>query len=166
MSSIENVKLGPCDLIVDGVNVGHTKEGSELNYEPEFHDVTVDKYGNTIAEKVLVGEMVSVKVKIAESTLANLKVAMPLGAIVSAKRITFGSDAGVRMGASAKAVVLHPQGETTNAADVVLYKAISSEPIAVPYKIDEERAFEVTFTALIDETKSNGNRLFMIGDST
>jgi len=48
----------------------------------------------------------------------------------------------------------------------VLYKAYVASAVTLNHKIDEEKLVEVTFEALLDETKTDGNYLGMIGDST
>lgn len=167
MSSIANVKLGPCDVTYNNVSVGHTKGGVTVSYEPEYHDITVDAYGNTVAEKVLIGESLKVTVPLAESTLANMAVAIPGGTYSAGDNIEIGLDAGERMLSKAALLVLHPSANTGDLSeDVVLYKAISAEAIELKFAYDGEKVAEVVFQALIDETKSSGNRLGLIGDST
>lgn len=169
MADIDNVKLGPCSVKFNGVDVGHTKGGVTVSYEPEYHDITVDKYGNTVAEKVLIGESLKVTVPLAESTIANMLVAIP-GAenVGSGERATIGKDAGERMSASANELVLHPlaNSEADLSEDVVLHKAISAEGFEYKFATDGERMAEIVFHALLDESKSDGNRLGFIGDST
>lgn len=168
MADITNVQLGACSVSFNGVDLGHTKGGVEVTYEPTYKDVTVDKYGETITQKYLTGEKMSVKVPLAEYTIANLKVAMPQGTFAGAanSRLLLGHSAGVQATASSAQLVLHPLNKGTRANDVVLYKAYVASAITLNHKIDEEKVVEVTFEALLDETKSDGNYLGMIGDST
>lgn len=168
MADITKVKMGSVDVEVNGTDIGHTMGGAELNYEPSYADITVDKYGETPANKVLIGEKLTATVRIAESTLANLKRAIPRGINTTATKLTIGAAAGKLLSENAFRLVLHP---TTNASndkseDVVFYKAVSTEPVEVPYHVDEEKVVEVTFHALIDESKTDGNYLGLIGDST
>lgn len=169
MADIDNVKLGPCSVKFNGVDVGHTKGGVTVNYEPEYHDVQVDKYGNTVAEKVLIGESLKVTVPLAEHTIANMLAAMPAATSAGAgARATIGKDAGMRMSSVAAELVLHPLANDANdlSEDVVLHKAISAEGLEWKYAADGERMAEAVFHALLDESKSDGNRLGFIGDST
>jgi hypothetical protein len=167
-ADIDNVKLGPCSVTFNGVDVGHTKGGVTVAYEAEYHDIQVDKYGNTVAEKVLIGETLKVTVPLAENTIANMEIAIPAATDVTGDRATIGKDAGVRMGQYAKELVLHPLANlvTDLSEDVVLHKALVSEGIEWKYASDGERMAEVVFHALLDESKSDGNRLGFIGDST
>lgn len=167
MASIANVKLGACSVKFNNVDVGHTKGGVTVSYEPEYHDVTVDKYGNTVAEKVLVGESLKATVPLAEYTIANMAVAIPAGTATS-DMVTIGKDAGARMLQYAAQLVLHPLANDSDdlSEDVVLYKAIVAEAIEFKFEYEGERVAEVVFHAMIDENKTDGNRLGLIGDST
>lgn len=167
MADIDNVKIGVCSVKFNNVDLGHTMEGVVVSYEPEYHDVMVDRYGSTVAEKVLIGEKLTATVTLAEATIANLRVAVPNGSSSPATRMDIGSDVGARMTAVAAQLVLHPIANAAGnrAEDVVFHKAVVTEPIELPHKFDEERKFQVVFTALIDESKSEGARLGHFGDS-
>ena len=168
MAAIANVKVGVCSVLYNGVDLGHTKGGVEVTYEQMYKDVSVDKYGETTVEKYLTGEKLTVKVPLAEFTIANLRVAMPQTEFAGAanKRITVGQNAGVSALADAAQLVLHPTSEGTRAYDIVLHKAVATGTVTLQHKIDEEKIIEVTFEGLLDETKSAGNYLGLFGDST
>jgi hypothetical protein len=168
MPDLTNVQLGVCEVTFNGVNLGHTKNGVELTYEPEHHDVTVDKYGNTVVQKYLIGEKLMAKVALAEFTIANLGVAIPQGAFAGAanSRRTIGAAAGKKATDDSAQLVLHPINEGTRRHDVVIHKAYVGSTIVLNHKNDEEKIIEVEFHALLDETKSDGNYLGFIGDST
>ena len=51
MSDISNVKMGVCSVTFGTTALGHTKGGVTVTYEPDIHDITVDQYGSTPAEK-------------------------------------------------------------------------------------------------------------------
>lgn len=167
MASVTNVQVGVCEVTINGTNLGHTKGGVEFTYEPEYHEVTVDKYGNTPVESYLTGETVTLKVPLAEFTIANIGVGIP-GQFAGAanRRREFGSNAGIKGGDNSYEVVAHPINSGTRANDIVLYKAYVSESFSLNHMIDEEKIIELTFKALVDESNGNFNRLGMIGDST
>lgn len=167
MADITNVKVGVCSVTFNSVDLGHTKGGVEVSYEPVYKDVMVDAYGETVVEKYLNGEKLTAKVALAESTIANLKVAMPQGTLAGAgnARVTLGAKAGKKATEDAALLVLHPVGESDRDFDVVFYKAIVASTVVLPHRNDEEKVVEVTFEALLDETKSDGNYLGLIGDS-
>lgn len=169
MADITNVKLGVCTVKLDGTDLGHTQGGVTVTYEPEYYDRKVDKYGNTVVEKVLIGESLKATVPLAEHTIANLKVGMPAATEAATDaRITLGSNAGKLMAQYAAELVLHP--EANDAADlsedVVFHKALASEPVEMGYNNEGDRILEVVFHALLDESKADGNRLGFFGDST
>lgn len=167
-ADVTNVKVGACSVTFNGVDLGHTKGGVEVSYEPIYHDVSVDKYGETVVEKYLIGEKITAKVPLAELTIANLKVAMPQGTFAGAAnaRLLLGRSAGTKATTSAAQLVLHPLNMGTRANDIVLHKAYVSSTVDLKLKVDEENVYEVEFEALLDETKSDGNYLGLIGDST
>jgi hypothetical protein len=168
MADVTNVKMGVCSITYNGVDLGHTKGGVEVTYEPEYADVTVDAYGNTPVDKKLIGEKLTAKVPLAESTIANMRVAMPQGEFAGAanKRMTLGHKSGQSAYADAAQLVLHPVAEGTRVNDVVMHKAVAIGTVTLAHMIDDQKVIEVEFEALIDETKSDGNYLGMIGDST
>lgn len=165
-NDITKVKMGVCSATFKSVALGHTKGGVVVTYVPEFHEITVDQYGNTPAGARLLGERLTAKVPLVESTLANLNVAIPTGTIDGTK-MTIGSDAGVDMSALAGLLVLHPIANEVSdlTEDVVLYKAFGSSQVEIGFTNDGEKIFEVEFLALIDESKESGNRLGLIGNS-
>ena len=168
MADVTKVKVGACSVTFNGTDLGHTKGGAEVTYEPVYHDVTVDKYGETVVEKVLIGEKLMAKVPLAESTIANLKVGMPQGEFAGAgnARITLGAVAGNKASALAAQLVLHPLAEGTKAFDVVIHKAYVANQIVLSHTVDGEKVIECEFHALLDESKSADNYLGFIGDST
>lgn len=167
MSSILNVKLGTCKVYFKGVDLGHTIGGAEVTYSPEYHETKVDQFA-PVAERWLIGEKLSVKVPLAESTLVQLKAAMTHGTEVGGDTLTVGSYAGKRSSTLAGLLVLHPIANATddNSDDVAIYKAHSSGEVVLPFKNDGERIIETTFDGIVDEGRADGNLLGLIGDST
>lgn len=169
MSDVANIKIGACKVTFGGVDLGHTKGGVTVNYSPEYADITADQYGNSVIDKALVGEKMTVKVPLAETQVANLANVLPMGSLAGAgnKRLTLGSDAGARLASEAAVLVLHPLvNEASNRDDdVVIYKAVVTGEVELNYSVEDERVVEVEFEALIDTSKSNGSYLGIIGDS-
>lgn len=167
MADLQNVKLGVCTVNFKTNDLGHTRGGVTLVYSPDVYDSTVDKYGSTVAKKFLIGEKLQVKVPLAESTIDNFGIAIPAGT-ADANKVTIGRSAGYDLTAEAGELILHP---TANAAgdlsdDVKLYKAISTAEVEVGFTNDGERIIEVTFDAIVDESKTDGDYLGVIGDDT
>lgn len=82
-SSTENVKLGVCYALYNGVDLGFTKGGVEVEVSTSTHEVKVDQYGETPIGEIITGRMVSAKVPLAETTLENLVNIMPGAVLVS-----------------------------------------------------------------------------------
>lgn len=168
MADIANVQLGPCDITYKGIAIGHTLGGVEVSYEPEYTDIAVDAYGSTPVNKILKGEKLTAKFKLAEFTMANLRNAIPQGEFAGAAnaRVTIGHKQGQSALADSGQLVIHPQDQGTRRHDVVFHKAIVADTVVIPHNSDEVKAIEVTMQALLDETKSDGNYLGLFGDST
>ena len=167
MADITNVKLGVCSVTFNDVALGHTKGGVTVTYEPTYHDMTVDAYGETVVDKRLLGERLAATVPLAEATLANLQVAIPEGT-TSGSKLTIGSSVGDALSDSAYELVLHPVENASDNLDddVVFHKAVVASTIELPFVNDGERIIEVEFVALLDEEQSDGEYLGFIGDST
>ena len=171
MGTATNVKIGVCSVKLDGTDIGHTAGGVEVVYSPEYADIKVDQYGNTPVDKVLIGEKFLVKVPLAESILANLKRAIPPGTATPSDaaptKITVGRSAGLSALTFAKRLVLHPIANAANnyADDVIIHKGVITNEISLGFKVDEQRVLNVEILALVDESKSDGNYLGLLGDS-
>lgn len=167
MSDISNVKMGVCSVKYGSTDLGHTKGGVTVTYEPDIHDITVDKYGSTPAEKVLIGQKLRATVPLAETTIANLAIAIPEGD-EGTSSIKIGGEVGLRLSDAAETLVLHPiANESTDLSeDVVIYSAVVTNSISIPFKVDEERVVELEFEGIIDETREDGDMLGLIGDSS
>jgi hypothetical protein len=160
---------GPCTVVFNGVNVGHTLDGIEFTAERDFADVKVDKYGDTPIDKVLIGNRVMLKFKLAQPDWRQLDLAIPEtssydGAGV-ADRTDLGGDAGFSLRSVSAPLVIHPMknAATDYTDDITIYKAVSYENIEIPYKVDEQQAVEVTMIGLVDESYGVGRRLGHIG---
>jgi hypothetical protein len=165
--TLSNVQLGPCQIYINGTDVGHSIGGVEYTYAAEFHEVKLDKYGNTIAEKFLLGEKLTAKLPLAEFTLNNIKRAIPFGTL-SGGKVTIGKIAGAKATDQAMLIVCHPRERAAGdrSFDLVIYKAIQTGEVTIKHDPDAEKVLECTFEGLIDETRSDGNMLGLIGDST
>lgn len=166
--NVENVRIGAVSVVLDGVNLGHSKDGVEFEFTREFEDLHVDKYGKTPVEIALTGNDLKVKLYLAEITQDNWAVANPEGEVASGDlgdRLGFGDDAGTLMSDLAGELVLHPLKNAANdySEDIHVYKAVSVGSTNLGYKIDEQRIFELEMRAIVDETKPKGRRLGHVG---
>jgi len=166
--NVANIKIGECDVFYNGEVIGHTKGGVEFSFEREFEDLTVDQYGSMALDKALTGQKLTVKVYIAEPTKANFSKAIPEGRYdyngITDNKLGLGRDSGYLLSTKAVEMRLHPRNESDTNNDIYIWKAVSVETVETAYKIDEQRILEVTFEALVDESRVDGYRLGRIGD--
>tara|TARA_R110000744_G_scaffold81833_12_gene160692 strand:+ start:4827 stop:5657 length:831 start_codon:yes stop_codon:yes gene_type:complete len=69
--------MGTCNISYDGVDLGLTMGGVEVDVTTSTHETKVDQYGDTIANEFIMGRMIAVKVPLAETTLENMEKIMP-----------------------------------------------------------------------------------------
>lgn len=156
---------GPCRITFKGIVLGHTLDGVELTADRELTEVQVDRYGHTPIDLVLTGNNLRAKFKLAQTEFDQWNAAIPEtssydGAGV-ADRVDFGADAGYSLRQDAGLLVIHPMknADTDFSDDVTLYLAVSSEPVTLPLKIDEQKVLELTMRALVTEAYGSGRRL-------
>jgi hypothetical protein len=166
MADASKIKMGVCSVTFDGTDLGHTKGGVVVTYEPDIHETVVDRYGSTPVEMTLIGERLSAKVPLAEWAIATLQAIIPTASAGTTKT-TLGGQVGDKLGALGGLLVLHPIANAvgTRTEDVVIYKAVPMSPVEMKFMVDDERVMEVEFVGLIDETKADGTMLGLIGDS-
>lgn len=164
------ITIGTCDVTFAGVDLGHTLGGVKVNYTPTYTDIKADLYGDTPYDKRLKGEMIEVTLTLVQWDIdVTLDAAMPLsGSSSNASKLQMGSEAAKSLRAQAGRLVLHPSrlGGSDRSEDVILYKAAVASAVPVNFENDNEKGMEITFVGLIDTDNSDGNLLFMIGDST
>ncbi len=77
------VKLGVCTVLFDGIDLGLTKGGVEVEVSTMTHEVKVDQFGETPISELITGRMVKAKVPMAETTLEYLALTMPGASLVT-----------------------------------------------------------------------------------
>lgn len=170
MANINNLYVAAGSLVtLGGVDLGHTVDGAEIEIERELTEVKTDLYGNTPVDFVLSGQKATVKLKLAEITPGVLSYVVPEADydVGSADdHLHFGTKAGYSLRDDALQLVITPQGKNTDGQrTITFFKAVSTENATVSYKIDEQSVFEVTFTALVDESRAatDGRLLGRVG---
>ena len=170
-NSPQNVKLGVCKVFFNGVDLGFTKGGVEVNVETETHEVAVDQYGNTPINEYVMGRTVSVTVPLAETTLENLVTVMPGATLVtdpvsSAKSVLVPTGVGTNLIDLAKELVLIPKGVngTLDLKDSFrVPKAATPGSMSYAYRLDEERIFNCEFKAY-PVVEQDAEVLFQVGE--
>lgn len=77
MSNTQNVKLGVCNVYLDGVDLGYTQGGVSVEVSTDTHPVMVDQFGESEINEYIMKRSVKVSVPMAETTLENLVRIMP-----------------------------------------------------------------------------------------
>lgn len=150
----DNYHIGAGALYIDGVEVGGTTpEGMVVNYEPEVHMHMSGRFGNTPIKASLIGQTLTLQVTMGETTLANMLEAFA-GVTGSSTKVKFGGYAGREI--SGKRLVLDPFDGTPA---WVFQNAVPSSPVEMAYQVENERVYQVTFTALIDPDAATGEEL-------
>ena len=168
MANIANLRMGPCSLTFNTVDVGLTLGGVKVNYERKLTDLKADKYGENAIDAALTSTELTVEVKVAEPVVQQIKNAIPEGAFNSGplgEQLGFGAGEGTSMRASAAQLTLHPlsKAATDYSEDLTVYLAYPSSPVPLNYEVANQRVFEVTFSALVSEAYTVGRRLGHIG---
>lgn len=170
MANVNNLFVAGGSLVTfGGVDLGHTVDGTEVEIERELTEVKTDIYGNTPVDLVVSGQKATVKLKLAEITPGVLSYAIPEADYdegASDDHLHFGTKAGYSLRGDAYELVITPQGSNSDdGKTITLFKAVSSDNVSFAYKIDEQSVYEVTFTALVDESRSatDGRLLGRVG---
>lgn len=172
MAQLSKLKVAAGSLVTfGGVDLGHTVDGAEIEIEREFVEVKTDLYGNTPVDYVLSGQKATVKLKLAEihpNTMAYVVPEADWDVGSSDEHVHFGTKAGYSLRNDALELVITPQGGNTDGnLTITLFKAVSTDNMTLAYKIDEQSVFDVTFTALVDESRAatDGRLLGRMGPS-
>lgn len=162
--SFETVKIGVCDCFwrpvpttatpnPEEVYLGLTKGGVELAYTPEWYEIQVDQFGKTATESVLIGETIVATVPLAETDIGKLELFAHTATKISEmgkEKLVFGRRPGLRLEGLAGRLRLHPIAMGgSNDEDVVIYRAVNKAPMALNYRVDEERIYSIEFNGIV-----------------
>ncbi len=162
---LSKIQSGPCKLTFDGDTVGHTMEGVRWNVQYDLRKRMVDEYGTNTAQMVHQGENIEISTTLAEKTLDVISIVFAWGYQISATMWGWGRTPGLDGDDVEKEMIIHPleMGAATT-QDVTFWKTVPSNAAEVQFGvITADRVFGVTFTAMVDESKSNGYLLGRIG---
>jgi hypothetical protein len=162
-SSTQNVKIGVCKITFDGLDLGYTKGGVEVEVTTDTHKVQVDQFGNTPISEYIMGRNIIVRCPLAETTAENLAATMPGATVagVTHKKTTVNTGIGTDLRDIAAELRLHPVGlpDSDESEDLVIPLAATAGAMKFAYKLDDERIFNVEFNGYPDDT----GKLFHIG---
>jgi len=168
MANIQNVRMGVCSIVWNGVDVGHTLGGTKVTITRKLTPLKVDKYGDSNVDMVVTDVQMEAEAKVAEPVVALLKNAIPEGDFeqgATGSRLGIPAGEGAALRAGSALLTLHPlsKAATDFSEDVQIYKAVASSSPVINYDVAGQRVFDLKFTALVDETEGAGRRLGHIG---
>lgn len=174
----EKINIGVCDITftpegqVIPIYLGITKGGTELEYEPTYHDITADQTGETPLDSILIGEAVKVTTSLLDTTREHMSVVMPTADKEmddgNIKAVTFGRRPGLRLADHSGVLRVHPisSGIGKSDLDAIIYRAANKAKLELAYKLDEEWVIPCEFVGYPDDFRPEGDQLFRIGDIT
>lgn len=177
----ENIKMGTCKITYNGVDLGLTSGGVEVEITTTKKEIKVDQFGDTVANEYIMGRNITVKAPLVETTLKHIADLMPGATLVEdasnvgtweapdagdkyKTEVTSGT--GISLFDSAQELVLHPiaLADSDLSEDLVIPLAATAGEMSFAYKYDEERVFNAEFKGYPDN--DNGGLLFIYGDKT
>lgn len=148
-TGVENIKLGACDVTFGEVSLGLTKGGVEVEVSTDTYPVKVDQFGETTVSERIMGRNVKVKVPMVETDIAKIVAVMPGSSLsLGGDKLTVNVGEGTDLVKFAKELVLTPRN--SDDYTVTIPKAATAGSMSFAYKHNEERVFELEFTAYPD----------------
>jgi len=166
---LTKIKSGPCKISFDEGDghetVGHTMEGIRFNVQYDLRKRMVDEYGTNTAQMIHQGENIEISTTLAETTLKVISIVFAWGYQISATMWGWGRTPGLDGDDVGKELLIHPLAMLADTAeDVTFWKTVPSNAAEVQFGvITADRVYGITFTAMIDESRSNGYLLGRIG---
>ena len=155
----------------DYTNVGYTSNGLELQFQPDFGEVSVDQVLD-VAKLYKQGMQVNMATAFAEATLENLLIALAFNAdeLTGSKNSSGGQILDLSAGDIGECpverglVAIGPgTGDCANSDNVervyTAYRALSIENVTVSAKRDEASMFEVSFRLLPEDSSGSYGKI-------
>lgn len=142
---------------------GYTDDGVEFISTPQFKDIDVDEEMSPI-DKLLIGEKLEVQVKLAETTIQNLAMAMAggtleIGAGTSTLYLGSINPQNIKqwtLGFTGPA----PLANGNQTRVIIVQKVMATAAVTFKYQRKDKMIYAVKFDALADSTQPAGQRLF------
>lgn len=165
-TSNEIFMLGPCQLSLDGSDMGYV-EDVELSLEFEDFLANVAQYGGAPVKAWHLATKASVKFTMHQVTYAKYNKVMQGSAVITDgvdTALGFGSTAGA--GLTPQELILTPEQSATlgDMGKLILWKVVPGESRSIKWN-KEHQKLEVTMVALINESKADGEKLGRFGDA-
>jgi hypothetical protein len=168
--TLANIQNDIVKVTYGGVDLGFTTDGIDAEFTPEMEDLLVDEFGASPMDIMGNGANFTVTMRLSEYSTSLLVDMMP-GAERDVdgpdSRVTYGRSAGYRFRDFAKTLLLHPikLSASDKSRDILMHLGVVTEGPTWRLVGNEQRVAEVTFRALLDETKPEGEQMFILGDA-
>ncbi|HRU04336.1 MAG TPA: hypothetical protein P5137_01015 [Candidatus Brocadiia bacterium] len=156
-----NMRTGPAVIYFGGACLGVTLDEVEWTPETLSRSRHTARYGDASVDFIHTGEKHTVKATLAENSIAVLAEVLPEGATSGSTRY-FGRVPGGKMSDHAKELRVRPVDRDAAGSadeDLVIYKAVVTSCAPVGWTVERERAFQVTFESIVDDTKADGKKI-------
>lgn len=164
-----NVNLGPCSILYDDVDLGMTQGGVSIDITTKTKPFRVDHFGGGVqVDELITRRLVTVKVPLIESTIANLmEVAAGYGGDLEANQVggqtgTISAGYGIDLAKSGRFLTIAPQMSEDTSGIWQFPLASWDGSLDFVYALDRERVFTVQFTVYPDANQT----LFIVKDSS
>jgi hypothetical protein len=152
--SVEDFRIGAGSLAINGSDIGlTTPDGIVVNYEPNVHLHQSGKYGTTPVKASLIGVNLTIEVYFAETTKDNLVKALS-GSTSADGKVKIGGIAGTDI--TGAVLTLTPFDGTVS---WTFRNCVPTSAVEVAYQVENERVYQVTFTAMVDTTKPEAENI-------
>ena len=152
-----NVLVGAATLTIDGVDVGHLKEGVTVRMSRDYYDVE-GQHRVGVIKKVKTKEAMFVATVCQEATLRRIREIWDQGTGVVGTSIALGTTETFE-----HTLVIVGPGPNDTVRTFTVYRAVSISEGAMPISQSEEAAIPVEFECLKD--MDNGARFGIIVDA-
>lgn len=166
MASAENIQLGSCSVTFNGVDLGYTKGGVDIEIKTDTQKFTVDYFNRTVVREYVVNRTATVTIPMSETTYDNFKL-MFAGSNYyddgSTEKVNIITATGELLNDYSATLVLHPTGvdPADKSLDVTFPTCYPLGNTSFSFKPNEERIYEVEFNVIHNSTTGV---LFVVGD--
>ncbi len=165
-----DVNIGCCSVTFNSVDLGNTAGDVKVKFDISTLEHSSDQ--TTLIEEIFqTARGVTVTCPFDETQLTQLQYSFPDGTYVLdsggvKKKITLGDGTTIKLSGKAYALILDPINAASDNELVTIHKAVAVDVAEITFGKAVARIWNVTFKGLRDTTKSAGNRLLCIGDTT
>lgn len=166
----EVIDLGACNLVVGGVNLGHTDEvGTKAMVKGKIIEAKAGKYGDVAVKRFMDGQQIDIEGVLIQTNFDNLGSTLPLATVVTDgsgnKKLTFGAIAGSVI--PTVTVVLSSFLSGNAPIYNLSLKATPVGDFELLYSGNGIQKWKFKFSGVIDEAAgANGSYGFTFGDPT